>query len=401
MHILALVTEAFGGSGGIAQYNRDFLAACAQARIEVTCSQEKDKIKKMTISPLESGSQWGSKNLSHTAGEEGEGVKITIVPRLADKRHQDLPNNLVQKRPLKNRSLFTLNTVLTVLREGPFDIIFCGHLFMAPLAMIVAKLWRKPFWLQIHGIEAWDQPSYIIHRTAEEADLVTAVSRYTRRRFLSWANVAPHTVKVLPNMVDGHRFSPGPKPKYLLKRHKLEGKKVLLTVGRLSRHERYKGHDKVIHVLPQLRQKLSNVVYVIAGDGDDRPHLERLAASYGVSDDVRFLGQVPGRELPDLFRMADLFIMPSAGEGFGIVFLQAIATGLPTVAADRGGSADPLRDGEYGYLIETDGVREAILTALREPRADCRARSREVRRIFGRDYFVQRAAEIVGVMAAA
>ena len=90
---------------------------------------------------------------------------------------------------------------------------------------------------------------------------------------------------------------------------------------------------------------------MIAGDGDDRHHLEECAAREGVRDVVRFVGHVPDDELPDLYRAADVFVMPSTGEGFGIVFLQALASGLPVMGGDGEGSRDPLRDGADGALV--------------------------------------------------
>ena len=106
---------------------------------------------------------------------------------------------------------------------GPFDVVFCGHLFAAPLAATVARLAGAQYWQQLHGIEAWSCPGRIVRRAVEGATLVTAVSRHTRRLFLSWARNAPESVKVLPNTVD-ERFHPGPKPAGLLSRYGLTGK---------------------------------------------------------------------------------------------------------------------------------------------------------------------------------
>ena len=119
---------------------------------------------------------------------------------------------------------------------------------MAPLAALISRLAGTPVWLQIHGIEAWQRPSLLQRWAAEHAQLVTAVSRHTRRQFLTWANCPPEKVRVLPNTVD-ERFTPGPKPETLLDRHNLRGKRILLTVSRLAASERYKGHDRVIRAV--------------------------------------------------------------------------------------------------------------------------------------------------------
>ena len=210
----------------------------------------------------------------------------------------------------------------------------------------------------------------MVRWAAERAELVTCVSRYTRRRFLSWARLAPETVRVLPNTVEP-RFSPGPQDAALRSRLRVEGRQVLLTVGRLAASERYKGHDVVLRALAQLQAAMPDLVYVIAGDGDDLPRLQALASSLRVADRVRFAGYFEDAQLPALYRSADLFVMPSTGEGFGIVFLQALACGLAVVGGDADGSRDPLRDGADGLLVDAaspDHVAGAIRAALQDGR---------------------------------
>ena len=96
------------------------------------------------------------------------------------------------------------------------------------------------------------------------------------------------------------------------------------------------------------------------GDGDDRPRLESLAVECGVAENVQFAGSVPPEELPDYFRLADVFVMPSTGEGFGIVFLEAMATGVRVIGGNQDGSADPLADGQLGWAVDPDNERELI-----------------------------------------
>ena len=311
LRILALVTDAYGGGGGIAQFNRDLFGAMARS----------DLVREVVVFPRAAG-----------AGTGPIPVKVRQLP------------------PRAGKAGYVFQALRAARGLGPFDIVFCGHLFAAPLAAAVARLAGAQYWQQLHGIEAWSCPGSLIQRAVEGATLVTAVSRHTRRLFLSWARNAPETVKVLPNTVD-ERFHPGPKPEALLSRFGLTGKTVLLTVSRLAAAERYKGHDRVIQALAQLLPTHPDLVYVIAGDGDDRHHLEECAAREGVRDEVRFVGHVPDDELPDLYRAADVFVMPSTGEGFGIVFLQAIASGLPVIGGDGDGSRDPLRDGTDGRMI--------------------------------------------------
>ncbi|WP_158290238.1 glycosyltransferase family 4 protein [Ramlibacter sp. WS9] len=323
--MLALVTDAYGADGGIAQYNRDLLDA-----------------------------------LSKSAGI----TEVVVLSRSGAATAGQIPPNVVQLPARPKKILYALAAINVALRSGPFDVVFCGHLYTAPVAAVAAKIAGANLWLQLHGIEAWDPPGRWRRWAAEQARLVTAVSRYTRDRFLGWAKLEPETVKVMPNTVDP-RFTPGPRSDALLDRYDLRGKKILLTVSRLAAAERYKGHDLVLSALAALKSQHPDLVYVIAGDGDDLPRLQHLARDLGVAGNTRFTGFVKDEDLPDLYRSADVFVMPSTGEGFGIVFLQAIACGLPVIAADGDGSRDPLRDGADGALV-TIGMPESLGRAIEE-----------------------------------
>lgn len=325
LRILALATDAYGTGGGIAQYNRDLFQALAQ-----------------------------SENVD----------EVVILPRNGQVSTQDTPPKVHQLQARSGRLAFALHALRAVRQDGPFDVVFCGHLYMAPLAAVISKLTGTPVWLQIHGIEAWQRPSLLQRWAAEHAHFVTAVSRHTRRLFLTWANCSPEKVRVLPNTVD-ERFTPGAKPVTLLDRYNLHGKKVLLTVSRLAASEGYKGHDRVIRAVANLRRSHPDINYVVAGDGDDRPRLEQLTHELDVAEQVHFIGHVPDNDLPDLYRAADVFVMPSTGEGFGIVFLQAQASGVPVIGGDSDGSRDPLRDGMDGRLVQAYQTRD-VAAAIAE-----------------------------------
>jgi phosphatidylinositol alpha-1,6-mannosyltransferase len=324
MKILALLTDGLGGHGGIAQYNRDFMRAVG------------------LIDSVES---------------------VRILPRHPEAR-VDLPDRKVsQEQPWPGRIGYSLQALALALRYKP-DLIFCGHLYMAPLAWLLSRVLQKQFWLQLHGIEAWRRPGVLTRVAAERASLVTAVSRHTRRRFLSWANISAHRCLVLPNAIDTGAFGPGSKSPQLLDRYGLRGKKVLMTLGRLAAEERYKGFDEVLDVLSALEGEHPGVVYLIAGEGTDRPRLEREAHRRGLATKVIFSGFVAAEEKADHFRIADIFVMPSSGEGFGIVLLEALASGLPVIAGDRDGARDALRDGTDGQLV-TPGDTMALGAAIR------------------------------------
>jgi phosphatidylinositol alpha-1,6-mannosyltransferase len=249
--------------------------------------------------------------------------------------------------------------------NGPFGAVFCGHLNLAPLAAVVARLLDAPLWVQLHGQEAWE-PTRAQVWAAKRAALVTAVSRYTRRRFIQSVVIEPDRIRVLPNTVDG-KFTPGPPPSHLIERHRLQGRRVLLTVGRLSADERGKGHDKIISALPDLITDHPDLIYVVVGDGDDRPRLEAVARQNAVNDHVLFAGAVAPEELADYYRLATVFVMPSVQEGFGIAFLEAAASGIMPIGGNGDGSVDALADGVIGMTVDPTSQTQlvaAIRTAL-------------------------------------
>lgn len=311
MIILALVTDAYGAGGGIAQYNRDLFLALAN----------------------------------------NEDVSVlAVLARHGRLDAAEVPAKVRLLGVVSNKLVFLWRALWALRQLRTIDAIFCGHLFMLPLAVVLSLVSAAPIWLQLHGIEAW-QPQRLCGRYAmARVGLVTAVSRFTRRKFLGWAACDPARVKVLPNTV-GEQFSPGAAPEALRARHGMTNKKVLLTVSRLAAAEQYKGHEHVMAALASPLLSGTSVGYLIAGDGDDHQRLQTLAHTLGVADRVKFIGHVPETELPALFRLADIFVMPSSGEGFGIVFLQALASGCRVIAGDADGSCDPLRDGRAGLLV--------------------------------------------------
>lgn len=345
--VLAIVTDAFGGRGGIAQYNRDFFRALAQT------------------SAVSS---------------------ITIVPRLAPDEPV-VPEKVCQVKPRFSRVSYSAAVIrMALLRQ--VDIVFCGHLYMAPLAALIKRLKKAKLIVQTHGIEAWPHPTSAQRAAVEAADLVLCVSRYTRSALLSWADIAPERVLVLPNTVR-EAFAPGDRE---MSRAKLrvEGKHVLLSVSRMDARQRYKGQDRVISVIPLLLERGYDIQYFIVGEGDDRPRLETLARETKVSGRVHFLGPIALNDLVDAYRAADLFVMPSTGEGFGIVYLEAMASGTRALGHKSGGATDALADGELGMLASEDELAEAIASMLDQPPPDSHELAAAVRSRFGPEQFAAR-----------
>jgi len=326
--IIALVTDAFGGPGGIAQYNRDFLTALAI---------------------------------------QSDVVDLRVLPR--NGVSEQAPDNIEQLSSQQSTWLYAVISLWQAVKYKP-DLVFCGHLNFLPLAWLISKLIGIPIWLQLHGIDAWERPNGVTGRLAEKVNLVTCVSRYTRRRFLFWANITHSNVKILPNTIS--EFINHQKDPVFEESLGIKGK-------------RYKGHDRIIACLPKLLKQEPNLIYLIAGDGDDRTRLDELVAKDEVSSCVKFLGNISGEQLSNLYSVVDLFAMPSTGEGFGIVFLEAMAAGTPALGLDCDGSVDPLQDGNLGTVATEENLCEVLLDALNAPPS--KNLSKRVQDIFGKKQF--------------
>jgi len=179
-------------------------------------------------------------------------------------------------------------------------------------------------------------------------------------------------VRVVPLGTTPSHFRPGIDPRSVRAKYGLDGGPWLLTVSRLDTH---KGIDTAIRALPAVRAAFPTVRYAVAGVGSHRPEFERLVATLGLGDAVRFLGFVADDELPALYNAADLYVGPSRrydllAEGFGIALVEASACGLAVVAGDSGGVPDAVRDGETGLLVDPDdpaAVTAGITRLLGDP----------------------------------
>jgi phosphatidylinositol alpha-1,6-mannosyltransferase len=349
---IALVSDAFGGRGGIAQYNRDFLGALANS---------------------------------------GLVSSVSILPRQAPDPFA-LPPGISQATPHLRRIAYIQGALRGAL-DRPVDVVFCGHSYMAPLALLIARWHRAKLIVQMHGIEAWPRPGRLQQRAVEAADLILCVSRYTRARVIEWAAIAPERVQVLPNTV-GEAFTPGD-GSTLRRAWSLQDKRVLLTVGRMDARERYKGHDRVIAALPELLAAGHDVVYVVAGEGDDRARLQSLAAERGLAERVRFVGVLDQAVLVDAYRMADLFVMPSSGEGFGIAFLEAMVCGTPALGLAAGGAVDALADGDFGTMASDTEFVPVLRRLLAAPKPDPHVLATAVQSRFGDAAFSRQVSTIL------
>lgn len=268
----------------------------------------------------------------------------------------------------KNRkTVFVKNVISRVLQNRP-DLIVCGHVNFSPLCAILNTVFKIPYITITYGADIFAL-NPITKSGLKASDKIVAISGYTRKNLIARVRgLHERKIHILPCTFDHERFTPGEKPERLMRKMGFsKGDKVLLTVARLAKSEKYKGYDKVIAALKKVVNTMPEVKYIIAGKGDDLARIKGLAERNGLSDKVIFPGFVSKEELPDYYRLCDLFIMPSKGEGFGIVFLEALSSGKPVIAGNMDGSVDALLGGEVGLLVNPDNIgeiAEAILEIL-------------------------------------
>jgi phosphatidylinositol alpha-1,6-mannosyltransferase len=334
MRVLFLAMEAFGGFGGIAKYNRDFLRALGSA----------------------------------------PGVsEVVAVPRRMSAAPETLPPKITYHPEGLSGQVSYIKAVIRLLKEdSQFDLVFCGHLKLLPVAYLAKLITRAPLFLIIYGIDAWNPVrNGITKYLLPNIDFLVSISEITKQKFLQWSRLTKVKYFLLPNAVNQKNYEVGDKSKKLVARYGLGGKTVVMTLGRLAATEQYKGFDEILELLPALAKQIPSITYLIVGDGNDRPRLEAKARSLGVEDRVVFAGFIPEAEKADHYRLADAFVMPGRGEGFGFVFLEALACGIPVVGSTLDGSREALREGALGILVDPrrpDDILAGILEALKRPR---------------------------------
>ena len=310
--------DAYFGHGGIAQYNRDFIRACL-----------------------------GSSNY----------VSMVSLTRLAARSSEPFPSRLTEIPCPGNKVLYLLRSLYHVYRIKP-SLIICGHLNLLPVAAILKRLAKVPIIAELYGVEAWNITRPSIKRNLSSVKLFLSISRFTKAKFSATATIQQERIRVLPNCIDTRRFRIDVTKEFLRQKHGIGNNKVLLTVGRLVGSEAQKGHDRILSALRDLISEFGDFIYIIIGDGDDRERLETMTRSYGLTENVRFLGKTDQRTLVEHYHLADGFAMPSLQEGFGFVFLEALACGLPVLAGNQDGSVDALQDGALGILVNPNDSTE-------------------------------------------
>ena len=342
LRILFLVPDLFGAPGGIARYSRLVCKALGESPLveQLDVVALNDSLDQ-SLDPFYLNPQ---RSTYTTCG----GSKLRCIRAVfakAGHRHQVYLTSLVNLLPV-----------------------------LLPLHLLQRK---RPILIGVaHGIDVWNRLPWQRRAPLHLTTHMLAVSHYTRRRMIASNDLTPSHVTVLHNCLDP-LFSkinvlqpldvgpPGRRP-------------TLLTVSRLDGHDWDKGHAQVIRALQRVREQIPDVSYHIVGDGELTRVLKDLAAQVDVADAVTFLGRVSDEALRRLYEQADLFVMPSSKEGFGLVFLEAMAHSKAVVAGNKDATVEVVQDGKTGHLVDpadVDALAAAIIELLRDsPRRDTMGR---------------------------
>lgn len=276
-----------------------------------------------------------------------------------------------------NKIKFSLAAISEGIRSG---VVILSHINLLFIALLIKRLSPKTkIILFVHGIEVWrDIKNWKGDFLRKDCDEIWAVSTYTANQMQERHNVPANNIKIVHNCLDPFLEIPTvfTKPPELLERYNLKpSDPVLFTLTRLSSSELYKGYDLVIETIPDLIKKFPTLTYLIAGKADRAEHerLSQLILENKLQSHVILLGFVPEEELSEHFLLADVFVMPSRKEGFGIVFIEAAACGCKTIAGNQDGSVDALLNGRLGTLVsptDRNAICKAIADTLHRERTE-------------------------------
>jgi len=324
--VVICVPELFRETGGIQNFSRSLIAAC----------------------------------------DEIHGSAVTVISR--NDRRCDLPAEFargrtvhcVGKLPPRLRP-FGLMAVSARYRN---DCILMTHPRFSPGFRVLQAGSSGAYAVVAHGIEVWGTWTRSLVRGMSGAAKVLAVSEFTQAAIHGQLNGKCPPTGVFPNTFDSKRFHPGAAREVRERLGIPASARVMLTVSRLTKSEERKGYRQILSLMPTIVREFPDLVWVLAGKGNDLEDVRQEAVRLGVAESCRFPGFVPDDDLPSLYRAADSFVLPSRKEGFGIVFLEAVASGLPAVGGNLDGSVDALAHGRLGLLINPDQSDE-LLGAIR------------------------------------
>jgi phosphatidylinositol alpha-1,6-mannosyltransferase len=264
---------------------------------------------------------------------------------------------LLGYEPERGKTLAALEALAMRPKSGT---LLVWHLQLLKLARVIAGPAARVV-VFLHGIEAWRRQDSITRWALRRVNLFLSNSEHTWERFANLNPAfrdAPHATVHLGAEASLEIAPPAPAPK-----------PVALMLGRMLRSEDYKGHRQMINAWPRVLEGLPEAELWIAGGGDLRPELAQLAVALGLGSRVRFFGQISEEEKERLIAQCRCLAMPSRGEGFGLVYLEAMRMGRPCLVSDKDGGREVVNPPEAGLAINPDDPAPLAAATVRLLRA--------------------------------
>jgi glycosyltransferase involved in cell wall biosynthesis len=267
----------------------------------------------------------------------------------------------------------------SMLLEDKPDIIHAHQypVFFSDVSAIISSMRHVPLLLHVHVIA--EPESAIsglvsnlyyttIGRLPFNAAHTIVTPSFAYRKMLTHMRIESKKLKVIPYSVDLARFHPSNSGEAFKKRYNCDGSSVVLSVGRLNYQ---KGFSYLLKAMSMMVQKLPDLKLVIVGNGEQFSFLKELSQSLGLGSSVIFTGPLPQAELTEAYAAADVFVLPSIFESFGIALIEAQASGKPVVCTRVGGAPETLSEMKSGLIVdpkEPSQLAEAIITILHDPK---------------------------------
>lgn len=259
-----------------------------------------------------------------------------------------------------------------IARKNTFDIIHVHDWLTIPAGLAAAEVSVKPLVIHVHATE-FDRSGggsanpvvFDIEKTGfAKASLIIAISHYVKNTIIKNYGIPPEKIYVVHNGIDPEDF-PEPENKFsFLRNLKAQGNKIVLYNGRITIQ---KGVDHLLQAARIVLQYFPAVYFVISGSGDMEGQIVEQAAAMGIANHVLFTGFTRGQELIELYRLADLFVMPSVSEPFGLVPLESIVNGTPVLISKQSGVSEVLSHALKVDFWDQDEMANQIISCLRYP----------------------------------
>jgi len=271
---------------------------------------------------------------------------------------EQLANGCSCKSAFDSKLRYVGWSLQSLLRGRRFDLVIALHIHLAPIG-IAQNMTGSRLAIFLHGIEAWKPLTWLEDLAVQRASYVLANSHYTAEHFKEINSQHKDCeIQVCPLGI----------PALEARRDCRDGRYALI-VGRMAPNHEYKGHDLLLELWDEVQKQAPGFRLLVAGEGANRTRLEQKAKSLGLQGQVEFLGLVDDRRLLELYQNCSFSIMPSTGEGFGLVFLEAMRAGKACIAGE-GAASEVVDDGVSGFVVNPrsrERVLEAILQLIRDP----------------------------------